>query len=697
MTIRGNLPRDLSPLPKFRREYGFSLPELKGEYPEEYVEGLGARSRVLPYKMQDRYTRARENVNLKTVVLENKYLKATFTPELGGKLWSLFDKCNMRELLMSNPVLQPGNLGLRNAWTSGGIEWNFGTLGHTYFTCDNVFAALLKTPAGDDLVRFYEFERAKECVWQADFMLPAESRVLLCHVSLFNPGPDTTAYWWSNAAIPDDGHTRVLSSSEHVIAICGNSFTAETLPELSGMHGDMSYPDNSTRAFDYFFQPEAGTVPETGWEAAVNDDGYAFFDRSTAPLIYHKLFCWGSHRAGKRWQEYLSEGRKGDYIELQAGIARTQLHDRLFPARSRFQWTQCFGGTKVDRDKAHGLDLPRANSFMASCLDGIIGDRELLEADRMMAELAALPVPEKQIVHFGAGWGALEKARENVCRDKTLPASVNFPASTLSKAQEPWLKLLTEGILPAESPDNAPDSFMISPEWRKLLEAGLEKEGGRNWLSLYHYGNMLFEAWDDAHPAAETVNWPDADRFARLAEEAWKASVSLTPNVWALRNLALLEHLRGNDEAAIACYDCIFELPASLSDFAFAAEYLGWLADLGQYEKARALYNRLPEHIKNADRTAINAARSALHTGDLEFVSSVIGRDHAVIREGETTLTDLWFELAARKLAANAGISDPSPEQLAKFRAEALVSCPPPSGIDFRMSYDENAQYRKTE
>jgi len=697
MTVPGNLPRDLNPLPKFRREYGFSLPELKGDHPKEYNEGLGAHARVMPYKMQDRYSRARDEVTLKTVVLENKYLKATFTPELGGKLWSLFDKINNRELLLNNPVLQPGNLGLRNAWTSGGIEWNFGVLGHTYFTCDNVYAALLEAPDGNSVLRMYEFERAKECVWQADFLLPEESKVLICHISLYNPGSDTTTYWWSNAAIPDDNHTRVLSSSEQVIAICGNSFTAETLPELSGMHGDMSYPDNSTRAFDYFFQPEAGTQPETTWEAAVNNEGYTFFDRSTAPLIYHKLFCWGSHRAGKRWQEYLSEGRKGDYIELQAGIARTQLHDKLFPAGAKFEWTQCFGGTKVDRDEVHGKELHEANKFMEARVEELVSEREILGVNRILSKIATLPVGEKQIVHRGAGWGALELQREAVCRDKRLPLSVTFPESSLCEEQKPWQTLLETGILPETSPDIAPVSFMVSPAWQKLLEAGFGKEGGRNWLSLYHYGNMLFEAWDDAHLAAETVNWPDSEKYIQLAEAAWKESAALTPNVWALRNLALLEHLRGNTGAALAYYDRVFELPASLSDFAFAAEYLGWLADLGQYSKAWALFSRLPESIRRADRVVINAARSALRVGQVDFVESLFGTEYAAIREGETSLTDMWFELSARKLAANDGISSPSSSDLAKYKALALKNCPPPAEIDFRMSYDENSQYRKTE
>ena len=35
---------------------------------------------------------------------------------------------------------QPCNLALRNAWVSGGVEWNVGIIGHTPFTVDAMFA-----------------------------------------------------------------------------------------------------------------------------------------------------------------------------------------------------------------------------------------------------------------------------------------------------------------------------------------------------------------------------------------------------------------------------------------------------------------------------------------------------------------------------------------------------------------------------
>ena len=142
--------------------------------PEEKRRFLGwqAGYRVLPYRMQDVYTRQRAPRDFQAVVLENEYLRATFLPELGGRLVSLVSLPAERELLHRNPVFQPADLAIRNAWFSGGIEWNIGQLGHTFTTCSPLFAAQIRGAAGEPGLRMYEYERCKGLFWQIDFYLP---------------------------------------------------------------------------------------------------------------------------------------------------------------------------------------------------------------------------------------------------------------------------------------------------------------------------------------------------------------------------------------------------------------------------------------------------------------------------------------------------------------------------------------------
>ena len=92
---------------------------------------------------------------------------------MGGKLWSLYDKVAGRELLFANPVARPAYLAVRNAWCSGGVEWNCGICGHTPLTCDTLFTATLTGDQGEPILRMYEYERIRGVVYQMDFSRPA--------------------------------------------------------------------------------------------------------------------------------------------------------------------------------------------------------------------------------------------------------------------------------------------------------------------------------------------------------------------------------------------------------------------------------------------------------------------------------------------------------------------------------------------
>ena len=118
--------------------------------------------------------------------MENDFIKAEFLPDWGGRLWSLVDKTEGRELLYKNEVLQPANLAIRNAWFSGGIEWNVGQYGHAFTTCSTVGFASVRASDGEEFLRMYSYERCKDFFWQIDFHLPPSSRFLYAHPVIFN-------------------------------------------------------------------------------------------------------------------------------------------------------------------------------------------------------------------------------------------------------------------------------------------------------------------------------------------------------------------------------------------------------------------------------------------------------------------------------------------------------------------------------
>lgn len=119
--------------------------------------------------MQDNYALEESELEFPSVILENEYLEAVFLPTLGGRIWSLYDKVEKRDLVTRNPVFKPGNFAVRNAWVAGGIEWNIGRRGHDARTSSPLFAAQLSLPDGTPVLRLYEFCRDRAATYQMDF------------------------------------------------------------------------------------------------------------------------------------------------------------------------------------------------------------------------------------------------------------------------------------------------------------------------------------------------------------------------------------------------------------------------------------------------------------------------------------------------------------------------------------------------
>ena len=692
--IMGAELNGVNPLPAFRQR-GCNVTKPAEDFPENLKEGLGHLSKPLPYLMQDRYTRERKLLGLKSFVLENEYLRVTVLPEFGGRIHEIYDKVAGEQLLFTNPVIQPGNLAIRNAWLSGGIEWNFGLIGHSPITCDNVYAAILDDGEGNDFLRIYEFERCKSGFWQLDLHLPEGSRHLMCHVRLMNPfDVATTTYWWTNIAVTDDFKTRILASNKHVISFNKGLCCYDRLPEIRQMPGiDATYPCNATNAFDYFIQKDK--EGESTWEAAAYKNGLVFYERSTAPLYYKKLFVWGAHRAGYHWQEFLSDGEgTGYYAEIQAGIAPSQIHDKMFPAKSKFEWTQCFGGVSLDPEKLRDPDYDKAVDYFGENINQLISADDINAINKHLITLADIPVKEENIVHNGSGFGALEVMRMKKDGDGTPPATILFPEKNIGKEEEPWLTLLNEGYIPEISASALPVSYMISDKWLPRVVKSLETEKGNNWTARLHLGVSLYDLYNTQGYIADVMTEEEERSCVESARTVWLESVEQKPSIIAYRNLAFLENKDENFELAEEYYDIALGMEGAYDDFALASEYLRFLSARAKFEKLWEKYQALPENCKKIDRIKITAAKAAIKLRNLEYLEGFFAEEHHDIREGEVSLTDIWFEFCALKMAAERGITDLTPEVLDNLIDEAWDACPPDKSIDFRMSVNKKNRYR---
>ncbi|KKK59326.1 hypothetical protein LCGC14_3035510, partial [marine sediment metagenome] len=281
--------------------------------------GYGYVHGCLPYQVQDDYDRSREIRPFRAAVLENDVLKATFLLDLGGRLWSLLHKPTGRELLHVNPVFQPANLGIRNAWFSGGVEWNFGWIGHSPMTCSPMFAARVDGDGGTPVLRMWEWERVRQMPYQIDAWLPKDWPVLLVRVRLVNDEDRTVPiYWWSNIAAPELQDTRVLAPADGSYDWAEGTRVLDPYPICKDV--DVSYPVNRPRSGDCFYRILPGQYP---WIASVDGQGRGLFQSSTSRLFGRKLWVYGQGAGGRQWQDFLNTPGH-PYIEIQAGLARAQ-------------------------------------------------------------------------------------------------------------------------------------------------------------------------------------------------------------------------------------------------------------------------------------------------------------------------------------------------------------------------------------
>ena len=272
-------------------------------------------------------------------------------PQLGGRVWSLHDLATGRDLIFANPKLAFANLALTGAWFAGGIEWNLGSTGHSATTCRPVFAGTVDTDRGP-LLRLWEWERTRDLVFQVDLMMPEGSPVLLVFIRVRNPDAvPKPLYWWTNTAADERPGVRVLAPATRAWRTGDEgSLTSVEVPFPDSADTDVSDPSSAQRAADYFFEIPAD---RRAWIAAVETDGRGVVQTATEAMTGRKLFVWGTAAGGRRWQEWLS-GSDARYLEIQAGLATTQLEQLRIDGGGEVSWVEAYAPLQADPARAHG-------------------------------------------------------------------------------------------------------------------------------------------------------------------------------------------------------------------------------------------------------------------------------------------------------------------------------------------------------
>ncbi len=600
-----------------------NLPEEDGLF-----VGYGHVPSPFPYRMQDMYTRELHETDVNAIVLENEHLRATFFPDWGGKLSSLFDKDERRELLSVNPVLRPCNLAIRNAWTSGGVEWNCGIFGHNVHTCERLFTAKGALGDGTPVLRMYEFERIRRCVKQMDFFLPSGSRFLFARMRITNPLYDVTPmYWWSNIAVPETPGCRVIVNADGAY-VRENNVSLVPIPEHDGFDG--TRPQDIPNAMDHFYK-----IPERArkFECQLDADGYGLIQTSTHRLRGRKLFAWGNGPGGDRWQEYLTEdGSDSRYTEIQAGLASSQYECIPMPPKTAWEWLEAYGAMSADPVIVHGDDWQEAKREVARRLDEMITEdalEDMLGETRPMATSRA-----GELIFKGSGWCALENLRREKAGDRLITPHLDFGEPDDEQAD--WKNLMENGTMGLHDPADIPKSWMLQDEFVKMMESAVKEKDADNWYTWLQLG------------AAYCVMG-----YSKLqaAYDCFERSYSLCPSAWAMFCFSVVAKLCANErDAAEKAMKASLMLP---SDESLAKEAMSMLSTAGMFAEIAELSEKLSPELLHIGRIRLYLIIANIRLGKLEEAEKVLyengGLVVADIREGENIITNIYLDLEEAK------------------------------------------------
>ncbi len=348
-----------------------------------------SRRGLYPYAMKRDFSVTPAPARHRAVVLENRYVRATVLPEMGGRVYSLYDKIAGEETFMVTPSIKYQAVAVRGAWIAGGIEFNFGHRGHSVSTVSPVSWAVRTDADGSAAVWVGSVVRPTGARWAVRIGLSPDRAAL--DLDVHTMGPQVLPgmmYWWTNAAVEVTDQSRFFYFGRYA-----NS--------LHAMHG---WPITDGKDYSWFRNRIVGSdmfLMET------DRDYIGFYDYSrhhglaqTADRIRapgQKYFTWGADQRGRFWDLVFSDSEQ-TYCEIQRGRHVTQHVTEPIAPMSHESWretwipiagTEGFSATESDLvlsvvdedDGAATIRLAATTPQRQLHLTALAGDEPVAEFD----------------------------------------------------------------------------------------------------------------------------------------------------------------------------------------------------------------------------------------------------------------------------------------------------------------------------
>ena len=601
-------------------------------------------ARLYPYHAFDGYAATSEPREWTVVTLENDWIEVYVLPEVGGKVWGAVVKETGHEFIYRNEVLKFRNIALRGPWTSGGIEFNFGVIGHTPATATPVDYVLRDNPDGSVSCIVGAMDLPSRTSWRVEIRLAPDRAAFDTRVLWSNPTPLGQPYytWMTGAAFARDDLVMTIPGDTYL----EHSGRAHPWP-VNGDDRDLSvYLENTFDGHKSYHV--VGEVADF-FGGYYGDAGYGF--GHWAPyedMPGQKLWLWALSREGGIWEDLLTD-TDGQYVEFQAGRLLVQfspdttvnpITQARFDPMSASRWSESWfplealgGLTWASRDGA--LHVAREGSEATVSV----------QAFRATSDDLRIWVDGERVATESVSLGPLGVHRTTVPAPPGARIRVALPELRLAWDSDPEDRLLRRPF------ETDPGAWSAIPEVDRWVMAGREHMRGREYAA--------------ARAAFESA----------LGREPW--------NREALLGSAELEYRSGRNGAALSRVTRVLQLDAYDPEANFLAGLIR--QDVGQLADARDAYGWAARSVAFRSAARARMAELALIAGDLPEV----GRQAPLSLDFDRHGIPAWRLLAvAARLAGDAVGASAARTELLELdplhhfaRAEAWLEAPSPERL----------------
>ena len=300
--------------------------------------------RIYPYFRFDGFSARSVEKSWKVVELENAYIKVWILPEIGGKIWNAVEKKTGKSFIYFNETVKFRDIAMRGPWTSGGIEANYGIIGHTPNVATPVDYVTQEHADGSVSCTIGALDLLTRTPWRLEIRLGKDDAAFSTTSFWYNASSVEQPYYsWMNAGIKVDGKLQYIYP--------GTSYLGH-----AGEHGPWPI-DASGRDLSWYDNNNFGGYKSYHVFGRETDFVGAYWHHDDYGMVRYgardekagkKIWIWGLSRQGMIWTDLLTD-TNGQYSEVQSGrlfnqsaegSTYTPFKHRGFTPHTADRWTE---------------------------------------------------------------------------------------------------------------------------------------------------------------------------------------------------------------------------------------------------------------------------------------------------------------------------------------------------------------------